>query len=90
MQRSESEYRLTALGKLGAALFVLPTPIAAYFAIPPKPETGPLQESLRQAGRIAEAWQPPLTLLILLATASLIGLVLLLIGREIITTTREL
>ncbi|WP_320188914.1 hypothetical protein RMS29_028310 (plasmid) [Agrobacterium rosae] len=83
-----SRYRLTAWGKLGAILFVAPTPVAAYFAIPPKVTDAQLayKQALQDVTGRVEIFTPSPTLLIALATASLIGLVLLFIGREIITT----
>ena len=83
-----SRYRLTPLGWLGAAMFVLPTPIAVWTSIPPtlSPGQARFQETLRELGGSVEIYQPSTMLLTALATASLIGLVLLLIGREMITT----
>lgn len=80
-------YRLTALGKLGAVLFVAPTPIAALYALPAKVPAGQaaFNERLQQSGANLETFAPSPTILILLATASLIGVVMLLIGREIVT-----
>lgn len=85
---SVSSYRLNKVGVVGAMMFVLPTPIAilhyrtvmAEFA-----KRGDFNRRLENmAGMIA---QPnfSFSLLIILATASLIGLVLLLVGREIVT-----
>jgi hypothetical protein len=81
-------YRLTALGKLGAVLFVAPTPIAALYALPAKAPAGQaaFNQRLQQSGADIGSFSPSPTILILLATASLIGIVLLLIGREIITS----
>jgi len=83
-----SRYRLTLTGWIGAALFVLPTPIATwkYFAtIKSFEERGEYQRTLEQiqGGIPAPDFSP--TFFTALATASLIGLVLLLIGREIET-----
>lgn len=83
-----SRYRLTTLGKTGAVLFVAPTPIAAYLAVPPKLTDGQIaykNAAQEVTGRI-EGFEPSIVLIVALATASLIGLVLLFIGREIITT----
>lgn len=82
------KYRLTWIGKLGAVLFVAPTPIAAFYAMPPKLSVGEegYRQALREATGRLEAFEPSSALLIALATASLIGLVMLFIGREIITT----
>lgn len=79
-----SRYRLTALGKIGAILFVAPTPIAAYYLQPPK--LSDFEKRLQAAGSAAYDFHPNVDLLVLLAVLSLIGVVLLLIGREIITT----
>lgn len=83
-----SRYRLTTIGKLGALLFVAPTPIAAYYAIPPQLTDGQrlLAERLQEMGQAPEIFVPSPTILIMLATASLIGMVLLFVGREIVTT----
>lgn len=83
-----SRYRLTAMGKLGAVMFVAPTPIAAFYAIPPALSEGQIafNKRLLSIGGNVETFMPSPTILIALATASLIGLVLLFIGREIITT----
>lgn len=83
-----SRYRLTALGKIGAVLFVAPTPVAAYYALPPQLTEGQqtYQQALREVGGKVDAFAPSPLILIALATASLIGLVLLFIGREIVTT----
>ncbi|MGI2036411.1 hypothetical protein ACRQ1B_28950 [Rhizobium panacihumi] len=75
------------MGKLGAVLFVVPTPIAAFYALPPSmsdPSARFEQRLADMAGKAA--FMPSPTILIMLATASLIGAVLLLIGRETITT----
>lgn len=83
-----SRYRLTPLGWIGAAMFVLPTPIAAWTLIPPKLKPGEAlyEETLRGLGGSLSIYEPPAALLTALATASLVGLVFLLIGREIVTT----
>jgi hypothetical protein len=83
-----SRYRLTALGKIGAVLFVAPTPLAAYYALPAATSAGDaaFNQRLSQMGAAVETAAPSPTILIALATASLIGLVLLFIGREIVTT----
>lgn len=77
-------YRLTGLGKLGAFLFIAPTPIAGFYALPTRKPEGRVayEQALRSVG--GDIPMPSPTVLILLATASLIGLVLLLIGRELI------
>ncbi len=85
---SVSRYRLTGLGKLGAFLFVAPTPVAAFYAMPTKLDEGTIafNKRLLDMGAKVETFTPSPTILIMLATASLIGLVCLFIGREIITT----
>lgn len=83
-----SRYRLTPLGWVGAALFVLPTPLAVWTSIPPRLDPGAamFQDRLRELGGVVEVNGPSVMLLTVLATASLVGLVLLLIGRELVTT----
>lgn len=83
-----SRYRLTPLGWMGAAMFVLPTPLAVWISIPQKLKPGEamFQERLRELGGSIAMYEPPVFLLTTLVTASLVGLVLLLIGREIVTT----
>ncbi len=84
MQLTVSRYRLTTLGKIGAFLFIAPTPIAAYHVQPP--ELTSFEQRLKAAGSTAYNFEPSMVWLVTLATASLIGLVLLFVGREIITT----
>ncbi|MDQ1183584.1 hypothetical protein QE408_000706 [Agrobacterium larrymoorei] len=79
-----SRYRLTGLGKLGAILFIAPTPIAAYYLH--QPELNAFQKRLQAAGSPEYNFTPNFDLLVLLGVLSLVGVVLLLIGREIITT----
>lgn len=67
-----SRYRLTPQGWLGAVLFVLPTPLAAWE-----------YSAIIWSGLFAD-WHP--AYFTALATLSLIGFVLLLVGREIVTT----
>ncbi len=78
-------YKLTSIGWLGAALFVLPTPIAAWLTTPRSlsPAEIQYQKALIAAGGASQLQLPSALLLTVLATATLIGLVLLLIGREI-------
>jgi hypothetical protein len=81
-------FRLTSLGKLGAALFVLPTPIAAWklqsvastFAA-----RSDFDRRLENLSGTVAVPDFPMVFLTALATASLVGLVLLLVGREIVT-----
>ncbi len=85
---SVSRYRLTNVGKLGAALFVLPTPIAAWkyqAALRAFVDRGEYERALESvSGTIAAPDVSPM-FFTALATASLIGLVMILVGREIVT-----
>ncbi|OOG73876.1 hypothetical protein B0E45_06175 [Sinorhizobium sp. A49] len=85
---SVSKYRLNAIGKIGAALFVLPTPFAAWkysAALSAFAERGDFERTLESVqGKIALP-ELPTTLFVALATLTLIGFVMLLIGREIVT-----
>lgn len=78
-------YKLTSIGWLGAALFVLPTPITAWLTAPRSLSPGEIQfqKALEAAGGAPQLQLPSTLSLTVLATATLIGLVLLLIGREI-------
>lgn len=71
-------------GWIGAALFVLPTPIATWLYSPKSlsPGEAAFQQRLGEMGSIAAYQGPSPFVLSLLATATLIGLVMLLIGRE--------
>ncbi|MBT9373179.1 hypothetical protein [Rhizobium sp. CSW-27] len=82
-----STYRLTTLGKLGALMFVAPTPIGTYYLMPPAMSEGDalFERRLRAMGGAADVFTPSPAVLALLATATLIGFILLLIGREIVT-----
>lgn len=83
-----SRYRLTALGKLGAVLFVAPTPIAGFYSLPASPPNAGrmlYEQALRDVGGTVEMALPSPIILILLATATLIGAVLTMVGREIVT-----
>lgn len=83
-----SRYRLTAMGKIGALLFVAPTPIAIYYVQPAQLNEGAaaFQRRLSAMGATSDVFTPSITLLTVLATASLIGLVMLFVGREIVTS----
>lgn len=85
---SVSRYRLTNVGKLGAALFVLPTPIAAWnynAALRAFIERGEYERALENvSGKLPAPDISPM-FFTALATASLIGLVMILVGREIVT-----
>lgn len=83
-----SRYELTTMGKIGVALFILPPPIAAFYSLPPSANDGQkvYRQALRDIGGTPEIFMPSPTILILLATASLIGMVMLFLGREIVTT----
>lgn len=82
---SVSKFRLTPMGWLGAALFVLPTPFAIWQSGQvADPGTAAFQRRLDALGGTASLQLSPL-LITLVATASLIGMVMLLLGREIVT-----
>lgn len=82
-------YRLTAMGWIGAALFVLPTPIAAW-----EWQTTLSNFQNRSAGlRLLEETKGVIAVpefstffFTALATASLVGLVMLLAGREMVAS----
>lgn len=87
-----STYRLNKTGRWGAALFVLPTPATAWYV---SMAISVAEENLRRArnlepilGRSTDFMGPQISPVILAgaATLTLFGLVLLLIGREIVTT----
>lgn len=84
-----SRYRLTKIGWLGAALFVLPTPIAAWkfqdtlSSFAARSDFDRRLENMSGVSAVPEFSGP---LFAPMATATLIGLVLLLVGREIETT----
>lgn len=81
-------YRLTALGWLGAAMFVLPTPIAAWeywgtlqrFA-----SRGAYQRQLEAIQNTIPVPEFSMAIFTALSTISLLGFVLLLVGREIVS-----
>jgi len=86
-------YRLNALGWIGAVLFVIPTPVAIIALAPKKMSAGQrlYQSEVSRllgpdgiADRIAGDINNTLAVSGIAATATLIGLVLLLIGREIV------
>lgn len=81
-----SRYMLTPVGWAGAALFVLPTPLGAWHyanAFGKFAARGEYQRQLEAVqGTIPMPDLSPL-LLSALATASLIGLVMIIVGREI-------
>lgn len=82
-------YRLTAMGWIGAALFVLPTPIAAWewhstltaFAARSKYE-----RTLEEVSGVIAVPEFSTFFFTVLATASLVGLVMVLVGREMTAT----
>lgn len=83
---SVSRYRLSPMGWMGAVLFVLPTPIAAWkLNQVMDPAAAAFQRRLDDlSGAVSLPHLSPL-LIAVLATASLVGLVMLLVGREIVT-----
>jgi hypothetical protein len=84
---SIQRYRFTPLGWLGAALFILPTPIAAWISSPTKlsPGEAMFKKTLAEVSGTIPYEGPSLFVLTLLATSTLVGLVMLLVGREIHT-----
>lgn len=82
---SVQRYRLTPLGWLGAALFVLPTPIAAWISSPARlsPGEAVLKKTLAEVSGTIPYEGPSLFVVTLLATFTLAGLVMLLVGREV-------
>ncbi|MFC4624236.1 hypothetical protein ACFO1V_03170 [Daeguia caeni] len=82
---SVQRYRLTPLGWLGAALFVLPTPIAAWISSPAKLSPGEdmYKKTLAEVSGTIPYEGPSLFVVTLLATSTLVGLVMLLVGREL-------
>lgn len=80
-------YRLNIIGWIGAAMFVLPTPIAAwefYATLARFEGRGDFERRLERMQNVIAMPEFSPALFTALATASLIGLVLLLIGREIV------
>ncbi|OKP79639.1 hypothetical protein BTE77_05915 [Ensifer adhaerens] len=85
---SVSKYRLNAIGKVGAALFVLPTPFAAWeynAALSAFANRNDFEKRLENMSGVIAFPEMPTTLFVALATLTLIGFVMLLIGREIVT-----
>ncbi|PWL18823.1 hypothetical protein DKP76_07095 [Falsochrobactrum shanghaiense] len=80
-------YRLTRTGWIGAILFVAPTPLAVWLSLPPKLTTGGamFQKRLAEISGTIPTHGPSTFTLTALATMTLIGLVMVLIGREIYT-----
>ena len=82
---SVSKYRLTPMGWTGAALFVLPTPLYIWQSgLLTEPGAAAFQQRLDNIAGTASL-QPSPMMMTFLATASLVGIVMLLIGREIVT-----
>lgn len=85
---SVSRYKLNAIGWIGTAMFILPTPIGSweyYGALNRFAKRSNFDRRVDElAGQIALPDFSPF-LFTTLATASLIGLVLLLVGRDIET-----
>ncbi|MBB5091751.1 hypothetical protein HNQ68_002292 [Pseudochrobactrum saccharolyticum] len=84
---SIQRYRLTASGWIGAALFILPTPIAVWLSTPPNLSEGEaaFQRRLTEMSGAIQIHTPSPLLLTILATLTLIGLVMVIVGREIHT-----
>ncbi len=82
-----SRYRLTRAGWLGAAMFILPTPIGVWMATPPKLTLGEVefQKMLAEISGSAPQYMPSLFWMTVLTVFTMIGFVLLLVGREIET-----
>lgn len=93
MPLTRTRCRLTALGWLGAALFVLPTPIIGYLVVkalqwrPGAYEAALARVSGDPTHLFAAAPNP--ALLVALSTATMVGLVLLIVGRETVTTSAD-
>lgn len=79
------KYKLTTTGWIGAAFFILPTPIAVWLSTPPTLSEGELAFQKRIAAMSGTELNhlPSVLLLTILATLTLIGLVMLIVGREI-------
>ncbi|MCP8894301.1 hypothetical protein KYK29_05115 [Shinella daejeonensis] len=80
-------YRLTKLGWLGAAMFVLPTPLAAWEyhgALSRFANRSSFEQRLEDLSGVLAVPEFSSVYFTTLATASLAGAVLLLIGREIV------
>lgn len=82
---SVQRYRFTPLGWLGATLFVLPTPIAAWISSPARlsPGEAMFKKTLAEVSGTIPYEGPSLFVVTLLATFTLVGLVMLFIGREL-------
>lgn len=86
---TRTRYRLTPLGWLGAVLFVAPTPIAGGLVLSavrraPGAYEAALAATTGDLKYLAQPVPDPFVM-IALATATMIGLVLLIVGREIVT-----
>ncbi|MUO83992.1 hypothetical protein [Agrobacterium vitis] len=87
-----STYRLNSTGRWGVAFFVLPTPATAFYVKAVVSAAERSQASARNLdailGRPTSFIFPNISPMVLTiaATLTLFGLVLLLIGREIVTT----
>ena len=80
-------YRLTKTGWTGAALFVLPTPISAIYiksALSISPAQALYNQTLERARGLPVLPEISFYLPVALATATLIGVVMLLVGREMV------
>lgn len=80
-------YQLTKTGWLGAALFVLPTPISAIYiksALTISPADAVYNRALERVRGAPILPEFPFYLPLTLATATLVGIVLLLVGRKLV------
>jgi len=82
---SVQRYKLTPVGWLGAALFILPTPVAAWISSPKQLSGGEamFKQRLAEVSGTVPYEGPSFFVLTLLATATLVGLVMLFVGREL-------
>jgi|GEM_PF-6249296 len=81
-------YHLTSTGKWGAALFVLPTPISAWYyhsTMSAFLSRTTYERALAEASGKLDVPEFSALFFTLMATASLVGLVMLLVGREVVT-----
>jgi len=79
-------YKLTGTGWIGAVLFILPTPIAAWewnAALHRFASRGEYERTLEKVSGVLAIPEFSVGLFTALATASLIGLVMVIVGREL-------
>ncbi|WP_426229290.1 hypothetical protein [Pararhizobium sp. DWP3-4] len=83
-----SRSRLSATGWIGAALFVLPTPIGAYLLSVKNsmtPGEVAFKQRLGEVSGVPFAPEFPLFWITALTTLTLVGAVMLIVGRETLT-----